>query len=261
MLIDSHCHLNYPDFTPDYADVIARAESAGVGLMQTICTKIEEFPAVLAVAEANPQIYCSIGVHPHHAGEGEMATTADLLEKSRHPKVIGIGETGLDYYYEHSPREAQRESFRRHIAASQQNKLPVIVHTRDADEDTLAILEETQSQTFFPALIHCFSSSRELAERCLKMGIYISLSGIITFKKAEELRATAKDVPLNRILIETDAPYLAPIPYRGKRNEPAYVKQVAECLAELKGISVEEVAASTTENFFRLFSKAHRPTT
>ncbi|MBI1275868.1 YchF/TatD family DNA exonuclease [bacterium] len=259
MLIDSHCHLNYPDFAPDYADMLARAGNAGVGLMQTICTKMEEFPTVLAIAEANSTIYCSIGVHPHHAGEGEMVTTAELLEKSAHPKVIGLGETGLDYYYEHSPREAQRESFRRHIAASQQNGLPIIVHTRDADDDTLAILEETQNAAPFPALIHCFSSSRALAEHCLNMGIYISLSGILTFKKAEELRATAKDIPLNRILIETDAPYLAPIPYRGKRNEPAYVKEVAQCLAELRGVSAEEIGHATTENFFRLFKKATRP--
>jgi TatD DNase family protein len=255
MYVDSHCHLNYPDFADDLSAVIARAHGEGVELMQTICTKMEEFPAVRAVAEGHERIYCSVGVHPHHAGEGEMVTTAQLVAEAAHPKVIGIGETGLDFYYEHSPRDKQEESFRRHIAASRQTGLPTIIHTRDADEETIAILKNEMTKGAFPGLIHCFSTSAELAQAAVEMGFYISVAGIVTFKKAEALREAIKTLPLERLLIETDAPYLAPTPHRGQRNEPAFVVRVAEVLGELKGMKPEAIGKATTENFFRLFQK------
>ncbi len=258
-LVDSHCHLNFPDFAEDLDAVIGRAREAGVGVMQTICTKMHEFEAIHAIAAQYEDVYCSVGVHPHEAGQAPMVTTEELLDKTRREKVIGIGETGLDYYYEHSPRQEQRESFRRHIAASRESGLPLIVHTRDADADTIAILREEMKQGAFPALIHCFSAGPELAHACIDLGLYISLSGILTFKKAEILRRTVSALPLERLLVETDAPYLAPLPYRGKRNEPAYTAQTNAVLAELKGIGEEECARATSANFFRLFTKAKRP--
>lgn len=258
MLVDSHCHLNFPEFAEDMEAVVARAQSEGVGVMQTICTKMHEFPAVLAIAEQFPNVYCSVGVHPHEADKAPLVSVEELRTHAAHPKVIGLGETGLDFYYEHSSRPAQEASFRNHITVARETGLPLIIHTRDADEDTVRILRDEWQKGAFPALIHCFTSSAWLAEQVLELGMYISISGIITFKSAQSLRDTVKDLPLNRLLVETDAPFLAPMPHRGKRNEPAFTAKTAAFLAELKGVAAEEVARQTTENFFTLFSKAKR---
>lgn len=258
MLVDSHCHLNFPDFVEDLDAVVARAYEAGVGVMQTICTKMHEFDGILAIAEQYKHIFCSVGVHPHEAQHEPMVTTEELVAKTRHPKVIGIGETGLDFYYEHSPRKEQEESFRRHIAAARGTGLPLIVHTREAEENTVRIMQDEMAKGVFPGLIHCFTSTQYMADAALEMGFYISISGIISFKKAEALRDTVKTVPLERILIETDAPFLAPMPHRGKRNEPAYVVETNKIVAELKEVSPDACAAATTRNFFTLFSKAKR---
>jgi TatD DNase family protein len=256
MLVDSHCHLDFPDFAADLDGTVARARAAGVGLMLTIGTKLSQFPGVLAVAERYPDVWCSVGVHPHEAAsEGADASTARLLELARHPKVVGFGETGLDYYYEHSPREAQVKAFRAHIAAARAAQLPLIVHTRDADDETGAILAEEMAAGPFTGLLHCFSSGRALAERAVGLGLYISLSGIMTFKKSDALRAIAAGVPADRLLVETDAPYLAPVPMRGKRNEPAFVAHTAASLAQVKGMAADELAEATTANFLRLFTK------
>lgn len=259
LLVDSHCHLNFPDFREDLDAVVDRAREQGVGVMQTICTKMHEFDGIYAIAEKYENVYCSVGVHPHEADKTPVTPVETLIAKGSQPKTIGIGETGLDYYYEHSPRKEQQASFRNHIAASRETGLPIIVHTRDADEDTIAILGEQMKAGAFPGLIHCFSSTRYLAEACIEMGLYISLSGILTFKKSEELRETTKALPIDRLLVETDAPYLAPMPHRGKRNEPAFTRHTNAVLAELKGIPEEECAAITTDNFFRLFTKAKKP--
>jgi len=259
ILVDSHCHLDFPDFADEREDIINRARQAGVAYMLTISTHLSRFPGVLAIAEEHEGIWCSLGVHPHEADkEAAAATPQRLVELSGHPKVIGLGETGLDYYYEHSARSRQQESFRNHLAASRETGLPVIVHTRSADEDTIEMLQEATAEGAITGLIHCFSSSREFAEKAVELGFYISLSGIVTFKTADELRAIVADLPLDRILVETDAPYLAPMPKRGKRNEPAFTAHTAALVAEIKGISADELAAATTENFFRLFSKAKR---
>ncbi|MFN3462259.1 MAG: TatD family hydrolase [Oceanibaculum sp.] len=259
MLVDSHCHLDFPDFGEELDAVVARARAAGIGRMVTICTKITEFERVRAIAERYDDIYCTVGIHPHEADSQPEIDTARLIEAARHPKVVGIGETGLDYFYEHSAREAQQRSFRAHIQASRETGLPLVVHTRDADEDTVAILKDEMGQGNYPGLIHCFSSSAWLAEECLKLGLYISLSGIVTFKKAEALRETVKALPLDRILVETDSPYLAPVPHRGKRNEPAFVAHTAKVVAELKGVGMAEIEARTTENFLHLFNKVPAP--
>lgn len=256
MLVDSHCHLNYPQLA-DTSGVIARAKAAGVGMMQTISTQRSDFAAVKALAEQYPEIYCSIGIHPHEAEPHEDISEAELLEAASHPRVIGIGETGLDYYYEHSPRQAQQDLFRRHIRVGRQLDLPVIVHSRDADEDTVRILKEEGEQGGpFRFLIHCFSSTAWLAEESVRLGGYISCSGIITFKKSQVLRDAVATVPLDRLLVETDSPYLAPEPHRGKPCEPAYTALTAMALAKLKGVDAITIATQTTENFFRLFSKA-----
>ncbi|MCW8915556.1 MAG: TatD family hydrolase [Magnetovibrio sp.] len=259
MLIDSHCHLDYPEFS-DIAETNRRAREAGVDAMLTIGTSIDKFPGVLAVAESQDNIWATVGVHPHSAGKGEMVTLDWLLEHAKHPKVVGFGETGLDYFYEHSPRDAQKQVFRTHIEASRQLQMPLIVHTRDAEDDTLAILTEEMEKGAFPGLIHCFSASADFAKAAVNLGLYISISGIITFKKAENVREAVLDVPLDRLLVETDAPYLAPIPHRGQPNEPAYTRFTAEKLAEVKGVSFEELAEATTNNFFKLFTKTERPT-
>jgi TatD DNase family protein len=255
VLIDSHCHLDFPDFGPEVEEVVARAHGAGVGLMLTISTKVSEFDRVRAVAERFPHVYCTVGIHPHEAASEPETDTATLVEMARHPKVVGIGETGLDYFYEHSPREAQQRNFRAHIAAARETGLPLVVHTRDADEDTAQILVEEMGKGAYPGLLHCFSSGLQLAEKALEIGFYISLSGILTFKNAVELRETAAKVPMERLLVETDAPYLAPVPKRGKRNEPSFVVHTAEKLAEVKGVSAAELAEATTANFLRLFSR------
>jgi TatD DNase family protein len=259
MLVDSHCHLDFDDFEPDFEDVLSRAAGAGVDTMVTICTQIAKFPRVRNIAERHKNIFCSVGVHPHSAEKEPHVSVQQLVGLSSHPKVVGIGETGLDFFYDKSPRDTQETLFRAHIAASRQTELPLIVHTRDADDDTLRILEEEYAHAPFPGLIHCFTATRELAERVLDLGFYISLSGILTFKNAEDIRATVKDlVPLNRILVETDAPYLAPVPNRGKRNEPANTAHTATYLAQMLGVDEAEFAHQTTENFYRLFWRARQ---
>ncbi|MEE8545127.1 MAG: TatD family hydrolase [Alphaproteobacteria bacterium] len=259
MLVDSHCHLDFPDFADELDEVVARAQAAGVGTMVTICTRLSEFDRVRAIAERFPGVYCSVGVHPHEAAAESGVSAARLIELARHPKVVGVGETGLDYYYEHSPRAAQRESFRIHAAAARASGLPLIVHSRDADDETIEILAEEMAKGAFSGVIHCFSSGPALAERALALGLYISLAGIVTFKKSEALREVARTLPLERLLVETDAPYLAPVPKRGKRNEPAYVAHTAACVAEIKGMSSAELAAATSANFRALFEKAAAP--
>ena len=256
MLVDSHCHLDFPDFAPEREGVIARARAAGVGTMLTISTRLDEFSAVRAIAEAHDDIWCSVGAHPHEAADHAATSAAELAAFAAHPRVIGIGETGLDFHYEHSPRVVQEHVFRTHIAASHETGLPLIVHAREADAEIARILTETRPPA---GVLHCFSSGRGLAEAALELGFYISISGIVTFRKAEELRDIVRDVPLDRLLVETDAPYLAPVPYRGKRNEPAYVAATAAAVAALKGVDPDELAAATTDNFFRLFHKATRP--
>jgi TatD DNase family protein len=252
MLVDSHCHLDYAA-PEERGEILARARRAGVRTLLTIGTRVSEFPGVQAIAESDPDIWCSVGIHPHEAESEGEAGLAQLVALTRHPKVVGIGETGLDFYYTHSPRTQQEAAFRAHCAAARATGLPLIVHTRDADAETAAILEAEKPAS---GVIHCFSTGRELAERALALGFFISLSGILTFKNAEELRGIARDVPLDRLLIETDAPYLAPVPMRGKRNEPAFIAHTAARLAALKGLTVEELARVTAENFFRLFNKA-----
>ena len=258
MLVDSHCHLDFPELANDEAGVLARARTAGVGAMLTIGTRLDQFDRVRAIAERHENIWCSVGVHPHEAKEEGQRTPDRLIEAAHHAKVIGIGETGLDFYYEHSPRPEQAESFRAHIAAARETGLPLIVHTRDADIETGDILEDEYGKGAFTGLIHCFSSGPEIARRALGLGMYISISGIVTFKAAEVLRTTVKDIPIERLLVETDAPYLAPVPKRGKTNEPAFVAHTAAKVAELKGMSIAELEAATTDNFFRLFAKAER---
>ena len=263
MLVDSHCHLDFPDFAEDLEQVIGRARLRGIGTMLTISTKLSSFHAVRAVAERHVDIYCSVGIHPHEAERewdgGAGGDTARLVELSRHPKVIGIGETGLDYYYEHAPRDIQARSFRAHIAAARQSGLPLIVHARDADDDMAEILRTEFAKGPFHGLLHCFSSTPALAEAALGIGFFISFSGIVTFKNAADVRATAKSVPLERLLVETDAPYLAPVPHRGKRNEPAFVADTAAAVAELRGLTAAEIAQASTDNFFRIFAKARPP--
>ena len=255
MLVDSHCHLDFPDFQPDLEQIVDRAKKAGVGIMLTIGTHLSKVSQVLAVAERFDGVYCTLGVHPHEAGREEGITAERLVDLAAHPKVVGFGESGLDYFYEHSPREAQKSSFRIHIEAARRTGLPLVVHTRDADEDTADILAEEQAKGAFTGLLHCFSSSRQLAEKAVELGFYISLSGILTFNKADDLREVARDLPLDRLLVETDAPYLAPVPYRGKRNEPAFVATTAARLAAVKDLGTATVESATTENFLRLFTK------
>ncbi|MGA7676464.1 MAG: TatD family hydrolase [Rhizomicrobium sp.] len=260
MLVDSHCHLEFPDLASEIDAVMARARAAGVGVCVSISTKLETFPCVREMAARFDDVWCSVGIHPHEAAVEPLSDAAPLIERADDPKVVGIGETGLDYFYEHSPRAAQGENFRAHIEAARRTKLPLIVHTRDAEDDTVAILREEMAKGAFTGVLHCFSGSKLLAEVALDLGFYISASGIMTFKKSEALRAVLKDVPLNRLLVETDAPYLAPAPHRGKSNEPAFVAYTAAALAELKGMTAEELAHATTNNFFRLFTKVARPT-
>lgn len=255
-LVDSHCHLDFPELAGDAAGVVARARNAGVGHLLTIGTKITAFGGVLAMAEKFDNVSCSVGIHPHEAGVEPAMDVEKLTELARHPKVVAFGETGLDYYYEHSPRADQERSFRVHLDAARTAQLPVIVHTRDADAETAAILGEAIANGPFTGVIHCFSSGPELAEIALKLGFYISFSGIVTFKKADALRHVVKLVPMDRILVETDSPYLAPMPHRGKTNEPAYVTHTAAVVAELKGVTRDELARQTTANFFTLFAKA-----
>jgi TatD DNase family protein len=252
-LVDSHCHLDFPDFTAERDAVIARARAAGVETMLTIGTRLDQFDGVRAIAETHDGIWCSVGAHPHEAADHATLLSDELVALAAHPKVVGIGETGLDYHYDLSPRDTQERVFRAHIAASHASGLPLIIHAREADQEIARILGEERPP---PGVLHCFSSGRALAEAALELGFYISLSGIVTFRNADELRAITRDVPLDRLLVETDAPYLAPVPYRGKRNEPAFVAATAAAVAALKGVDAQHLASATRENFFRLFTKA-----
>ena len=259
MLVDSHCHLDFDVFDEDRQETIQRARDAGVATMVTICTHVTRFNRIRAIAAADENIWCTVGIHPHQAEEEPVVSVEDLVSRAAHPEVVGIGETGLDYYYDNSPRDLQQTSFRTHVAAARETGLPLIVHTRDADDDMADILEDEMGKGAFPGVLHCFSSGRRLAERALDIGFYISLSGIVTFKNAQDLRDIAQDVPVDRILVETDSPFLAPIPNRGKRNEPSFVVDTAAKVAELKGLDYEALSMASTENFFRLFNKAARP--
>ncbi len=259
MLVDHHCHLDFPEFADDLAGVVARAKAAGVGTMVTISTRIRRFDQILAVAERFPDVYCSVGTHPHNADEELDIPTSEIVRLAQHPKVVAIGEAGLDYHYKLSSPAGQAEGFRNHIAAARETGLPLEIHTRDADADTLAILEEEQAKGAFPAVLHCYTGGRALAMRAVELGLYVSFSGVISFKKTEALQEIARDVPLDRLLVETDAPFLAPVPYRGKTNEPAYVVHTASALARVRGDPAAEIAQATTENFFRLYTKAKRP--
>jgi TatD DNase family protein len=259
MLIDSHCHLNYKGLVEDQAAVLERARARGVTGMLNISTREREWGDIIATAEREPDVWASVGIHPHEADEHPDVDAAKLIEAAQHPKVIGIGETGLDYFYDHSDRTQQRRSFRAHIAAARATGLPLIVHTREAEADTGAIIADEMGKGAFPALIHCFTASAGFAEDMLKLGLYISIAGIVTFKNARDLQETVSRLPIDRMLIETDAPFLAPLPFRGKRNEPSFVVRTAAVLAAVKGISTDEIAAATTANFFRHYSKAKPP--
>ncbi len=256
MFIDSHCHLNYRGLIEDQAAVIARARAAGVDGMLNISTRENEWDAIIATAEAHGDIWASVGIHPHEADAHPDIDTAKLVDRASHPKVIGIGETGLDYYYDHSDRAQQQKSFRAHIAAARQTGLPLIVHTRDAEADTSSILTEEMANGTYPALIHCFTASQEFATVALDLGIYISISGIVTFKNAKDLQAVAAMVPDDRLLIETDSPFLAPVPNRGKTCEPAFISDTAKFIADLRSVTVEALGEMTSANFRALFEKA-----
>ncbi|WP_257550174.1 TatD family hydrolase [Sphingopyxis sp. DBS4] len=256
MLVDSHCHLNYKGLAEQQGEVLARARERGVTAMLNIATRESEWDDVLAAAEANADVWASVGIHPHDADHHPDVDTAKLVRRAAHPRVIGIGETGLDYYYDKSDRARQQDSFRRHIHASQETGLPIIVHTREAEADTLALLGEEMGRAVFPGVIHCFTASDDFARRALDLGLYISISGIVTFKNAADLQATARWLPQERLLIETDSPFLAPIPHRGKTGEPAFVADTLAYLADLRGEEVDTLAAATSTNFYKLFNKA-----
>ncbi|OJF91058.1 TatD family hydrolase [Pararhizobium antarcticum] len=258
MLIDTHCHLDFPDFEAERDAIVARAMAAGVTQLVTISTRVKKFDTILGIAEAYDNVFCSVGTHPHNADEELDIEAADLVRLSTHPKVVAIGEAGLDYFYDNAPRDAQMIGLRRHIDAARQTGLPLVIHSRSADDDMAAVLTEETGKGAFPFLLHCFSSGPELARIGVALGGYISFSGILTFPKSEELRAIARTVPQDRMIVETDAPYLAPKPFRGKRNEPAFVAHTAQVLAETIGMSAADIAAITTENAFRIFSKMPR---
>jgi TatD DNase family protein len=255
MLIDTHCHLDFPDFALEQAQVVARAKARGVGRMITISTHVTKFAQISAIAERYEDVFCTVGTHPHHAHEEPEASASELVALAKHSKCVAFGEAGLDYHYDRAPRDVSQRVFRTHIAAARESGLPLVIHTRDADEDCAAILKDEMGKGAFKALLHCFTSSRALAETALDLGLYISFSGVVTFKNSTELREIARDAPLERLLVETDAPFLAPVPHRGKRNEPAYVADTARVLAEVKGITEAEIARATTANALALFSK------
>jgi TatD DNase family protein len=256
MLIDSHCHLNYKGLVEDQAAVLARARARGVTGMLCISTREREWDEVIAIAEREPDVWASVGIHPHEADEHPDIDAAKLIAAAQHPKVVGIGETGLDYYYDHSDRAQQKTSFRAHIAAARETGLPLIVHTRDAEEDTAAIIAEEMGKGAYPALIHCFTASAGFAQKMLDLGLYISIAGIVTFKNARELQETVATLPGDRMLIETDAPFLAPVPHRGKPGEPAFVADTAAFIANLRGEETRALMDRTAANFFNLFGKA-----
>jgi len=256
MLVDSHCHLNYPGLVEEQGAVLSRAREAGISAFLNISTRRSEWDAVVGTAEREPDVWASIGIHPHEAEQHADLGEAALLEAASHPRVVGIGESGLDYYYDRSDRAVQRDLFRTHIAVSRETGLPLIVHTRDAEDDTVAILADEMEKGAFPALIHCFTASAEFGRKVLDLGLTISLSGIVTFNNARDLQEFVPEIPEDRLLVETDSPFLAPVPHRGKTCEPAFVRNTAEFVAGLRGESVETLAASTTRNFYQLFDKA-----
>jgi TatD DNase family protein len=260
MLVDSHCHLDFPDFAEELDAVVTRAEAAGVGRMVTISTRVREHDKLLAIAKRFPNVYCSVGTHPHHADEEDGISPDELTSLTQHPKVVALGEAGLDNFYDNGSPEAQERGFRAHIAAARATGLPLVIHTREADDACGRILEDEMAKGPFRAVLHCYTGGRELAMKAIDLGLSISFTGIITFKKSQALRDLAAELPADRIMVETDAPYLAPGKHRGKRNEPAYVVDVAKVLAEARGASPDEIARQTTENFFRLFSKVPAPT-
>ncbi len=255
MLTDSHCHLDFPEFAAELPAVLARARAAGVGRFITISTRVREVARYRAIAETHEDVFFTVGTHPHQAAEEPDVSVETLLGLARHPKCVGLGEAGLDYHYDYAPREVAARVFRTHIAAARASGLPLVIHARDADADVAAILEEEMGQGPFRAVLHCFTSSRALAETGLRLGLFVSFSGVVTFKTSADLRDIARDVPLDRMLVETDAPYLAPVPYRGKRNEPAYVAATARVLAQLKGLDDDAFAAATSANIVRLFDR------
>lgn len=258
-IVDSHCHLNYKGIIEQQSDVVCRARDAGVGCMLAINTKLKEFEQILEIVDTYPEVFGTVGIHPHEAeNEPDVALDA-LLTRAKHPKIVGIGETGLDYFYDNAPRDMQQVNFRSHIAAARETGLPVIVHTRDADEDCVSILREEMEKGPFTGVIHCFTASQFLADAVLELGFFISISGIATFKNAKDLQATVKAIPMERLLVETDAPFLAPVPHRGKTCEPAFVMDTARFVAELKGEEFSEFQHKTSANFFELFNKAWPP--
>ncbi|MGD9786128.1 MAG: TatD family hydrolase [Hyphomicrobiaceae bacterium] len=262
MLIDHHCHLDFPQLSGDLEGVIARGRAAGVGVMVTISTRVKQIDTLLALTRRDPAIYCSVGTHPHNADHEMDVTTDDLVRiANAHDRIVAIGEAGLDYYYQKSTRENQAEGFRRHIAAARITGLPLEIHTRDADDDCKAILEDEHAKGPFPAILHCYTGGMDLAMRAVELGLYVSFTGVVSFKKSDALREIARAVPLDRLLVETDAPYLAPEPYRGKTNEPAFVVHTAAAIAKARGITPDELADATTQNFFRLFTRVRTPHT
>lgn len=261
MLIDSHCHLDFPDFSAERDAIVERARAAGLARMITISTRTDEFEKIKAIAEAYEDVFCTVGTHPHHAHEEAEASKDRLVALARHRKCVGIGEAGLDYHYDKAPRDLAARVFRTHIAAARDSGLPIVIHARDADSDVAAILRDEMEKGVFKGLLHCFTASAFLAETALSLGLFISFSGVVTFKNSEGLRDIARTVPMDRLLVETDAPFLAPVPYRGKRNEPAFVAATAKILAEVKGVALQTLARETSANALRLFDKMPPPAT
>jgi TatD DNase family protein len=258
VIVDSHCHLDYEGIAEQLPAILRRCDDAGVGLVLSISSRVKNFPRLLQIAEAQENVFCTVGTHPHNAHEEDVSVD-ELIRLAQHPKCVGIGEVGLDYHYDLSPRETQMKGFRTHIAAARETGLPLVIHTREAEDDTARVLEEEMGKGAFKALLHCFTSKQWLAERAVELGLTVSFSGILTYKNADDLRATAKALPQDRLLVETDAPFLAPIPYRGKSNEPSYVVKTLEQMALVRGVSKIEMAKTTSNNFFRLFTKVPRP--
>lgn len=259
LIVDSHCHLDYEGMYENLPDVLTRAEAAGVGLVLSISSRVKNFEKIVGIAEAHENVFCTVGTHPHNAHEELDVSVAELVRLAQHAKVVGLGEAGLDYHYDNSPREAQMQGFRTHIAAARETGLPLVIHTREAEDDTARLLEEEMAKGAFKAVLHCFTSQQWLAERGVELGLYVSFSGILTYKTAENLRVAACALPEDRILVETDAPFLAPVPMRGKSNEPAFVAHTLEALAAARGVSRDHMAKVTADNFFRLFSKVPVP--
>ena len=259
MLVDSHCHLDFPDFADDLDGIVARAAAAGIGRIVTISTRVRRLAALLAITERFPDVYCSVGTHPHQADEEDGISPDELIGLTDHPKVVALGEAGLDYFYQHGSREAQERGFRAHIAAARATGLPLVIHTREADEDCGRILADEMAKGSFRAVLHCYTGGRDLAMKAISLGLSISFTGILTFKNSQALRDLAAELPADRIMVETNSPFLAPGKFRGKRNEPSYVVEVAKVLADTRGVSLEEISRQTTQNFFHLFSKVPPP--